>query len=103
MDLEEKNLQEPSKDLTLFPCLFPLDPLSPLVTIQIPNNKNARVPGTVYLIAKATKTKTAKKCRTMQFKGQAGSAVFRHSSLLPNSQVDQSWLLQIPLAPDCGR
>jgi len=39
----------------------------------------------------------------MQFKGQAGSAVFRSSALLPNSQVNRSWMLQIPLAPDCGR
>jgi hypothetical protein len=39
----------------------------------------------------------------MQFKGQAGSAVFRNSALLPNSQVNRNWLLQIPLAPDCGR
>jgi len=47
--------------------------------------------------------KAAKLCRTMQFKGQAGSAVFRRLALLPNSQVNQNWLLQIPLAPDCGR
>jgi len=39
----------------------------------------------------------------MQFKGQAGSAVFRILSLLPNFLVTQNWLLQIPLAPDCGR
>ena len=39
----------------------------------------------------------------MQLKGQAGSAVFRSSALLPNFQVIQNWLLQIPLAPDCGR
>jgi hypothetical protein len=58
---------------------------------------------TVYLIVKSTKMKTAKKRRTMQFKGQAGSAVFRSTSLLANSQVNRNWLLQIPLAPDCGR
>ena len=39
----------------------------------------------------------------MQFKGQAGSVVFRSSALLPNFQVNQNWLLQFPLAPDCGR
>jgi hypothetical protein len=39
----------------------------------------------------------------MQFKGQAGSAVFRSSSLLPNTQIDRHWLPQIPLAPDFGR
>ena len=39
----------------------------------------------------------------MQYKGQAGSAVFRRSSLLPYSQLNRSWLLQLPLAPDFGR
>jgi len=38
----------------------------------------------------------------MQFKGQAGHAVFKRSSLLPNSEVNQSWLLQIPLALIAG-
>jgi hypothetical protein len=29
----------------------------------------------------------------MKYKGQAGSAVFRRSSLLPHFQVNQNWLL----------
>jgi len=39
----------------------------------------------------------------MQFKGFAGIAVFRSSALLANLQVNQNWLLQIPLAPELKR
>ena len=39
----------------------------------------------------------------MGCKGQAGSAVSRSSSLLPNLQANRSLLLEIPLAPEPGR
>ena len=39
----------------------------------------------------------------MQIKGQAGNAVFRSLVLLAKFSVIQNWLLQIPIAPDCGR
>jgi hypothetical protein len=40
---------------------------------------------------------------TRRCKGQAGSAVFRNSSLPPKAQVIQISVLQIPLAPELGR
>jgi hypothetical protein len=42
-------------------------------------------------------------CRTNRCKGQAGSAVFQSSALLSKSQVNQSSVLQIPLAPELNR
>jgi len=55
------------------------------------------------LKTKDNKNKDIKKFLTNHFKGQAGSAVFRSSFLLPNSQINLSWLLQIPLAPEFKR
>ena len=46
-----------------------------------------------YMYIAVIKNKTEKGRRTMQFKGQAGSTVFRSSALLLNSQVNRSWLL----------
>ncbi len=40
---------------------------------------------------------------TKRCKGQAGSAVFRNSTLQSNSQINQSSMLQIPLAPELER
>jgi hypothetical protein len=39
----------------------------------------------------------------MGCKGQAGTAVFRSSALLPKFSVIQNLVLQTPLAPEPGR